>query len=260
MIDKPGLLTTRTEDTSKGQKPYLKDASEYKQTDLLSIIKSVRPNVLIGTSTVPGAFTQDIIKAMADHTPRPIIFPLSNPTRLHEAKPSDLLKWTNGKALIATGSPFDPVKGPWGANGEQVEIEIAECNNSVVFPGIGLGCVLCRAKLLTDRMLVSAVQGVASLSHVLDDPNAPLLPDVVDVRKVSVRVARKVIQAAVREGVATVDGIPEGEDELDEWIRGQMWEPEYRPLKFVKMESATRKAKGELRTAGQVDRNGDLNI
>ncbi|KAH0489194.1 hypothetical protein TgHK011_009635 [Trichoderma gracile] len=246
LIDKEGLLTTKS-DFSAAQKGYVKDASEWSDnTTLLSVVQQVNPNILIGTSTVPGAFTEEVVKAMHENAPRPIIFPLSNPTRLHEAKPADLLNWTNGKALVATGSPFEPVTGPWGEDGSDVTIEVAECNNSVVFPGIGLGCVLSRAKLLTDKMLVAAVEGVASLSPALKDATAPLLPDVEDVRPVSVQVAKHVIQAAVKEGVATEEGIPSDGDELDEWIREQMWNPEYRPLKLVKMEDATRAAKGEL--------------
>ncbi|TFB02564.1 NAD-dependent malic enzyme [Trichoderma ghanense] len=246
LIDKEGLLTTKS-DVSAAQKGYVKDASEWSDnTSLLSVVQQVNPNILIGTSTVPGAFTEEVVKAMHENAPRPIIFPLSNPTRLHEAKPADLLKWTNGKALVATGSPFEPITGPWGEDGGDVTIEVAECNNSVVFPGIGLGCVLSRAKLLTDKMLVAAVEGVASLSPALNDATAPLLPDVEAVRPVSVQVAKRVIQAAVKEGVATEAGIPSDEKDLEEWIREQMWNPEYRPLKLVKMENATRAAKGEL--------------
>ncbi|UKZ75971.1 hypothetical protein TrVFT333_003667 [Trichoderma virens FT-333] len=245
-IWQPGLLTSKI-DVSEAQKMYVKDASEWSDNaSLLSVVKQVNPNILIGTSTVPGAFTEEIVKAMHENCPRPIIFPLSNPTRLHEAKPADLLKWTNGQALVATGSPFDPVTGPWGKDGSNITIEIAECNNSVVFPGIGLGCILSRAKLLTDRMLVAAVQGVASLSPTLKDPTATLLPDVEEVRTVSVQVAKSVIQAAVEEGVATEKDIPSDEQDLEEWIREQMWNPEYRPLRLVKMEDATRAAKGEL--------------
>ncbi|UZP33163.1 hypothetical protein NXS19_000979 [Fusarium pseudograminearum] len=120
---------------------YTKDVSEWKDKDanLLSVVKEVRPNVLVGTSTKAGAFTEDVIRAMAEHHERPIVLPLSNPTRLHEAKPEDILNWTGGKALVATGSPFPAVKGPWGKNGEEITINVGECNNSVVFPGIGLG-------------------------------------------------------------------------------------------------------------------------
>ncbi|KAI8719564.1 Malic enzyme [Fusarium sp. LHS14.1] len=259
LIDKPGLLTSEIQ-VSDAQKSFVKAASEWKDkdTDLLSVIKAVRPNVLVGTSTVPGAFTEEVIKAMAEHHERPIVLPLSNPTRLHEAKPKDILNWTNGKALVATGSPFPPVKGPWGESGSEVTIDIAECNNSVVFPGIGLACVLSRAEHLTDRMLVAAVEAVASLSPALKDPTAPLLPDVNSVRDVSVRIARHVIQVALNDDEATQEGIPEEDDELEEWIREQMWNPAYRPLKFVEMETATREARGELKRAGTVHRTGHL--
>jgi malate dehydrogenase (oxaloacetate-decarboxylating) len=259
LIDKPGLLTTKTKSTD-AQKPFVKDASSWGDngTDLVSVIKAVRPNVLVGTSTVPGAFTESVVKAMLENAPRPIIFPLSNPTRLHEAKPADLLKWTDGKALVATGSPFKPVPGPWGKDGQEVTIDVAECNNSVVFPGIGLGCVLSRAKLLTDRMLVGAVEAVASMSPSLKDPTAPLLPDVEDVRDVSVAVAKGVIRAALKEDMATEEGIPENDAELDEWIREQMWQPVYRPLKQVEKIGATRMAKGELRQVGSLQRRGTL--
>jgi malate dehydrogenase (oxaloacetate-decarboxylating) len=213
---------------------------------------------LVGTSTVPGAFTEEIVREMASHVERPIILPLSNPTRLHEAVPADLLSWTDGKALVATGSPFKPVKGPWGADGKEVEIEVAECNNSVVFPGIGLGGVLCRARLVTDKMLIAAIKGVVEFGPALKDKDetAPLLPGVDMVRQVSVRVARKVIQAAVEEGVATEEGIPDDEGELDEWIREQMWDPVYRPLKYVEAHSASRSAKGELRVVGSLPQRG----
>jgi malate dehydrogenase (oxaloacetate-decarboxylating) len=238
LIDKPGLLTTQTPDLSAAQKGFAKDASKWKgdnqKPDLLAVVQQVKPNVLIGTSTVPGSFTEEIIVEMATHVARPIILPLSNPTSLHEAVPKDLYHWTHGKALVATGSPFDPVKGPWGAHGAEIEIAPAECNNSVVFPGIGLGAILSRARLITDAMLVAAVQGVASLSPAKGDPTKPLLPGVEVVRKVSVRVARCVIQAAVEGGVATQEGIPQEDEELDRWIEGQMWAAEYRPLKLVR--------------------------
>jgi malate dehydrogenase (oxaloacetate-decarboxylating) len=226
LIDKPGLLTTET-DLNRAQKGFAKPAEEWKdgKTDLESVIEKVKPNVLIGTSTVPKSFTESVIRTMARHTDRPIVLPLSNPTRLHEAVPEDILKWTDGKALVATGSPFPPVKGPWGPDGREREIEVAECNNSVVFPGIGLGAVLCRASKVTDKMLVAAVSGVAELSPALEDETAPLLPGVDVVRHVSVRVARKVVQAAVEEGVATEKDIPADEETLDEWIRAQMWNP-----------------------------------
>lgn len=240
LIDKPGLLTADTAGVSAAQKHYVKDSADWQGKDrsLLSVVRAVCPNVLIGTSTVPKSFTREIVQAMAESVDRPIILPLSNPTRLHEATPEDLLHWTEGRALVATGSPFEPVRGPWGDDGAEIEIAIAECNNSAVFPGIGLGSVLSRASLVTDKMLVAAVEGVASLSPVLEDDTAPLLPDVDVVRDVSVRVARNVIKAAVAEDVATEKGIPVNDAELDEWIREQMWEPKYRPLNRIEPENA----------------------
>ncbi|KAK4202925.1 putative mitochondrial NAD-dependent malic enzyme precursor [Triangularia verruculosa] len=254
LIDKPGLLTTEVETLSTAQKPFARPEDEWKgkERDLLTVVKEVRPNVLIGTSTVPKAFAENIVREMASHVERPIILPLSNPTRLHEAVPEDLLKWTDGKALVATGSPFKPVKGPWGRDGEEIKIEVAECNNSVVFPGIGLGAVLCRARLVTDKMLVAAVEGVAELSPALKDDTAPLLPGVEVVRSVSARVARKVIRTAVEEGVATEQNIPENDNDLDEWVKEQMWKPVYRRLKLVEKEGATREAKGEMLVVGSL--------
>src|SRR5690348_4166959 len=115
LIDKPGLLTSQVDGLSDAQKTYARseDWSD-KKTNLLGVVNEAKPNVLVGTSTVPKSFTEDVVRAMASHHDRPIILPLSNPTKLHEAVPADLLAWTDGKALVATGSPFKPVKGPWG--------------------------------------------------------------------------------------------------------------------------------------------------
>jgi malate dehydrogenase (oxaloacetate-decarboxylating) len=257
LVDKPGLLTTAIDPISDAQKGFVRPKEDWdgKKTDLLGVVQEIKPNVLIGTSTTPKSFTEEIVRAMAEHVERPIIMPLSNPTRLHEAVPQDLLNWTNGKALVATGSPFNPVKGPWGEDGQEIEIEVAECNNSVVFPGIGLGGVLCRTRRVTDKMLVAATQGVAEMGPALKDDRdtAPLLPGVEVVRDVSVRVARKVIQAAIEDGVATEEGIPTDENELDEWIRDQMWEPVYRPLRLVPASGASREARGEMRVVGSVE-------
>jgi malate dehydrogenase (oxaloacetate-decarboxylating) len=280
------LLTAETANLSPAQQAYAKsdwDADSSKGRGLLEVIREVKPNVLVGTSTKPQAFTEDIVREMARHVDRPIILPLSNPTRLHEAVPADLLRWTGGRALVATGSPFPPVRGPWGPGGHDIEITAGECNNSVVFPGIGLGAVLCRASRLTDKMLVAAVQGVVAMSPALrqqekkknkkkddkktddqaedqnddDDDNdevdtAPLVPGVDDVRAVSARIACEVIRAAVAEGVATEEGIPEAEDELDAWVKEQMWDPIYRPLRRVEAKGASRKAKAQLKVVGSL--------
>ncbi|KAN0093474.1 hypothetical protein V8E51_016658 [Hyaloscypha variabilis] len=247
-VDKPGLLLKSHGDKlTPAQVEYARDDLEWEGNeshDLLAVIKGVKPHVLIGTSTRPKSFTKEIVQEMASHVSRPIIFPLSNPTRLHEASPSDLNEWTKGKALIATGSPFPPVKY------DGKEYEIAECNNSTCFPGIGLGCVLSRSKLLSDKMLVAAVKSLAAQSPALKDPDKGLLPDVIHVREISVHIAKAVIRQAVDEGLATQVGIPDDEEDLEEWIREQMWDAAYRPLKFVEKSTAGRHAKGEMGVAG----------
>ncbi|KAJ5469048.1 Malic enzymeNAD-binding [Penicillium sp. IBT 31633x] len=230
-LDKPGLLVKSLgKELTDGQAPFARDDSEWSDEgrDLLSVIKKVHPHVLIGTSTKPGAFTEKVIRAMAKEVERPIVFPLSNPTRLHEAKPSDLYHWTEGRALIATGSPFPPVK----YNG--TEYEIGECNNSTCFPGIGLGAVLSQCRLLSKRMLVAAVEALKARSPALKDSSKPLLPDVQDVREISVDIAAAVIKCAVEEELAQAKGIPTNDSELREWIQVQMWQAEYRPLAYGK--------------------------
>jgi malate dehydrogenase (oxaloacetate-decarboxylating) len=245
-VDKPGLLLKSQGDKlTHAQVPYAREDSDWsgkEHSDLLSVIQEVKPHVLIGTSTRPKAFTEEIVKEMASHVDRPIIFPLSNPTRLHEADPRDINEWTKGKALIATGSPFPPVKY------DGKEYEVAECNNSTCFPGIGLGCVLSRTKLLTDKMLVAAVKALAAQSPALKDPNKGLLPDVINVREISVHIARAVIKQAVEEGLAQEKGIPNNDEDLEEWIREQMWDPAYRPLKLVDRKTADKHAKGQMGT------------
>lgn len=227
-IDKPGLLLKSHGDKlNPAQVPYAKDTSEWpadRQPDLFSVVSHVRPHVLIGTSTKPKAFDEKTIREMAKHVQRPIVFPLSNPTRLHEAQPEDLIRWTDGKALVATGSPFPPVE--YGGK----TFEIAECNNSTCFPGIGLGAILSRSRLVSNKMLVAAVEALKAKSPALKDATCALLPDVEDVREVSVEIAARVIQCAVEEGLAQEKGIPDDEEQLREWIRAQMWDAVYRPL------------------------------
>ncbi|KAF9882840.1 NAD-dependent malic enzyme, mitochondrial [Aspergillus nanangensis] len=205
-LDKPGLLVRSLgNQLTSAQAPFAREDDEWprgKATDLLTVVQEVNPHVLIGTSTKPKAFTEDIIREMAKHVFRPIVFPLSNPTRLHEACPKDINHWTNGRALIATGSPFPPVER------HGMKYEIAECNNSTCFPGIGLGVVLSRTRLVSNKMLVAAVKALASRSPALQDPSQPLLPDVEDVREISVDIARAVIRTAVQEGYAQEKNIP----------------------------------------------------
>ncbi|KAL8717298.1 MAG: hypothetical protein Q9225_005446 [Loekoesia sp. 1 TL-2023] len=236
-VDKPGLLLKSQENLTNGQQPFARNDSEWEgkeHGDLLSIVKEVKPHVLIGTSTKPKAFTEEIVKEMAKHIDRPIILPLSNPTRLHEADPKDINEWTEGKALIATGSPFPPVT----FKGREYEV------------GIGLGAVLSRTRLLTKPLLVAAVKAIAAQSPALKDPDKGLVPDVTNVREISVHVAKAVIKAAIQEGLATEKGIPAADEELEEWVREQMWEPKYRPLEKVEREGASSLAKGEAGIGG----------
>lgn len=247
-VDKPGLLLESHKDNlTPAQHPYARKDSEWegkKHDDLLEVIKEVKPHILIGTSTKPKAFTEEIVKEMAKHVDRPIIFPLSNPTKLHEADPKDIFKWTDGKALMATGSPFDPVEH----NG--TKYEVAECNNSTTFPGIGLGAVLSRTKLMPPSLLVAATKALAAQAPALKDPNAGLLPDVTNVREISVKIAAAVIKKSVEEGLAQEPDIPENDRDLEDWIRAQMWDPEYRPLKKVHHSQASPEAKGEAGSKG----------
>ncbi|KAJ5317068.1 hypothetical protein N7508_001576 [Penicillium antarcticum] len=249
-IDKPGLLVKSLGDKlTLAQQSFAREDEEWPAEeghDLFSVIKKVHPHVLIGTSTKPKTFTEDIVREMAKHVERPIIFPLSNPTRLHEAEPKDLYKWTEGRALVATGSPFPPVeyKGvkyeigeflPKSEASNEYELTIssmvsAECNNSTCFPGIGLGAVLSRSKLVSKKMLVAAVKALGARSPALKDANEPLLPGVEDVREISVDIAAAVIKCSVEEGLAQEDDIPTNNSDLREWIQVQMWEAVYRPL------------------------------
>ena len=245
-VDKPGLLLKgKKDELTTAQMPFVRNDTEWEgidHNDLLSVVKHIKPHILIGTSTKPGAFSEEIVKEMARHVDRPIIFPLSNPTRLHEAKPEDLFKWTDGKVLCATGSPFPPV------NYAGKSYEIAECNNSTCFPGIGLGAVLSRTRLLPSSLLVAAVKALAKQGPALQDPTAPLLPDVTDVRDISVQIAKAVIRQAVKEGLNQEKDIPKEDRELEVWIREQMWEARYRPLVKVDPEAASSLARGEAGT------------
>jgi malate dehydrogenase (oxaloacetate-decarboxylating) len=182
---------------------------------LLDAIKMASPTMLLGTSTVHGAFTREVIEAMAASAERPLIFPISNPTPLMEAMPADVLAWSNGKALVATGSPIDPVT----YNG--ITHTIGQANNAFVFPGIGLGVVVAGAQRVTKGMLDASAKAVARQSNPTT-PGAALLPDVTDLRAVSAVVAEAVYHAAAADGVAT-----KKPDDLVQTILGAMWLPEY---------------------------------
>jgi malate dehydrogenase (oxaloacetate-decarboxylating) len=175
--------------------------------------------MLIGASTVSGSFTESIVKEMAAHTQRPIIFALSNPPGRSEANPSDLITWTDGRALIATGSPFAPVtyKG--------VTYVVAQVNNAMLYPGLGLGAIVSRASRISDGMFRAAASAVSSLVTVRQ-PGASLLPHIDDLRSVSATVAVAVAEAAIQEGLAAVEFA-----DIVQQVQDAMWQPQYRLMR-----------------------------
>ncbi|MEK4563563.1 NAD-dependent malic enzyme [Alkalihalobacillus sp. FSL R5-0424] len=225
-VDQFGLLTENRGNTADFHKPYLRPDSEVTnwarndegQIELLEVIKQVKPTILIGTSGTTGAFSEEIVREMAAHTERPIIMPMSNPTPLAEAVPEDLIKWTDGKALIATGSPFSPVsyKG--------VDYEIGQANNAFVFPGLGLGAVVVKAKLFTEKMFAASAEAVANATKGSGE-GAAILPRVEDLRSVSLDVAVAVAKAAIEDNVAQITP-----DNIEEAVKEAMWEPTYKTI------------------------------
>ncbi len=227
-LDRPGLLTDDMPDLRSFQRPYARPAAEVAGwardpaaggIGLAEVVRRVRPTILVGTSTRPGAFTEEIVRTMAAGCERPIILPLSNPTRLAEAPPADLLRWTDGRALVATGSPFEPVTL------DKVTYVIGQANNALIFPGLGLGAVVARATRVTDGMIFAAAEAVAALVD-STTPGASLLPQINDVRETSVAVAVAVAGAAGAAGAARVPL----EADLEAQVRRSMWEPDYRPV------------------------------
>jgi len=225
IVDKDGLLNTDRPDLSDEQKTYARARNEiadwpsnqHSQISLAEVISKVDATVLIGLSTVKGIFTESIVREMARKTKRPIIFPLSNPTSRSEAEPSDLMAWTEGRALVATGSPFAPVK--YGGK----SIEIAQCNNVFIFPAVGLGLLASQARRVTDKMMLAGAKALGDHSPALQDPAASLLPSVRTIREVALEIAYAVALKAQEEGLAPAC---EPEELRREVIQSQ-WTPEY---------------------------------
>jgi malate dehydrogenase (oxaloacetate-decarboxylating) len=225
-IDRDGLLVEGMADIRPAQQPLVQRREAVSgwelppsgKIDLLEVVANARPTVLIGVSAQPGAFTQAAIRAMARHCPRPIIFPLSNPTARSEATAEDLARWTDGRALIGTGSPFPPIE----RDGRLVPVD--QTNNSYIFPGIGLGVLAGGARRVTDGMLMAAAKALAALSPARLDPEASLLPPLGEIRSVSAAVAVAVARQAQADGVAS----PCDAETLDRKIRAEVWEPAYR--------------------------------
>jgi malate dehydrogenase (oxaloacetate-decarboxylating) len=226
LVDRQGLLTSAMAGELRDyQIAYARPALESKSwkheedaVTLAEVVHRVKPTMLIGASTAAGSFTEKIVREMAAHTERPIIFALSNPPTRAEANPADLIAWTDGRALIATGSPFLPVtyKG--------VTYVVAQVNNAMLYPGLGLGAIVSRAKRISDGMFAAAASAVSSLVTVRQ-PGASLLPHIDDLRSVSVTVAVAVAEAADLEGIARVRL-----DDIVQQVQDAMWQPEYRRI------------------------------
>ncbi len=225
-----GLLTGDYPGTLRDfQVPYARTAAEIAawprdpdgRIGLAEVVARSRATMLIGTSTQPGAFTEQIVTAMTSHAERPIIMPLSNPTSHSEAQAADLITWTGGRALVATGSPFPPVS--YGG----VEYQVAQANNALIFPGLGLGVTVSRARRVSDGMLVAAADALAGLADA-SAPGAAVLPPVTSLRDVSARVAEAVARAARAEGLSDVPL-----DGLAERVRQAMWEPAYPKVEAI---------------------------
>ena len=220
MVDKQGLLFDDMADLTPEQKPFAKKRADFtnadKLTDLLEVVKTVKPTILVGTSTQPNTFTKEIVEAMCENTERPMIFPLSNPTKLAEASAKDLIEWSDGKAFVATGIPAGTVsyKG--------VDYVIGQANNALIYPGLGLGMLASEASLLTDEMIGAAAH---SLSGIVNpgQPGAPVLPPFKYVADVSIKVAEAVAKKAQEQGLARAK-----ETDMAKAVRDLKWYPEYR--------------------------------
>lgn len=229
LVDSQGLVHDGRGNLETQKKKYAQPTdrmAEWKVSDPNSftfrdVVTNVQPTVLIGTSAQAGAFSEEIIREMASHVERPVIFPLSNPTSKSEATPSDLLDWTSGRALIATGSPFPPTS----YSGRM--IRTGQCNNSFIFPGVGLGVIASGARRVTDSMFVVAARTLSDFSPILNDADAPLYPPLESVRDISREVALAVGVEAQRTGVAESTSIYE----LERNVIGKMWRPHYVPLR-----------------------------
>ena len=225
-----GLLVEGCRGIRPGQEPLLhkrEDVAGWKLTggqdiSLLDVVRNAGVTVLAGVSAQPGAFTEEIVREMARHIERPVIFPLSNPTSKSEAVPADLLRWTDGRALVGTGSPFPPVE----VDGKPVRI--SQINNSYIFPGLALGILVSRARRVTDNMIMAAAKTLASLSPARADKNAPLLPPIGDSRKVGLIVGEAVGLQAVADGVSQA-----GAEDMRERIDAYVWEPVYQPYELI---------------------------
>ena len=231
MVDYEGLLCEGMNSVTSFQQPFLRDPSQIAhwsaenpgRVSLLDVVRNAKPTTLIGVSGQPGAFSERVVRAMAANNPRPVIFPLSNPTSRAEATPTDIETWTQGRAIIGTGSPFPALF----RNGKPFAVD--QTNNSYIFPGVGLGAIASRARRVTDTMFMAAAKALAALSPARNDPTKNLLPPVTELRKVSIAVAIAVARQAHKEGLT--EGI--SADEIEAAIHAKMWTPQYLPYRRI---------------------------
>lgn len=218
IVDRYGLVIDDMNDLTDGQKKYARAQNEFEGSlkDLIDIVKAVKPTVIIGTSGVPGAFTEEVVKYMAEINERPAIMPISNPTKLCEAKAEDIIKWSDGRALVVTGSPSKPVE----YNG--ITYKIGQANNALLYPGLGFGIIIAKSKIVTDNMLSAAAHGIASLQD-LSKPGASILPPVDRLREASKLVAVAVVNQAIKDGVNRVNI-----ENSIEAVEKEIWEPLYK--------------------------------
>ena len=229
-VDRYGLLVEGGQGIRSEQAPFARSKSELanwqvtnqQEIGLLDVIRNAKPTVLIGVSGQAGAFSEDVIRAMAKNTERPIIFPLSNPTSRCEATPQQVVDWSEGRALVGTGSPFGPAR----FNGKEVHID--QTNNSYIFPGLALGTISSKARRVSDGMIKASALALAELAPTKQDKSANLLPPLASIRSVSLSVARAVGQQAIKEGLAPVD-----ETQFEKELAANIWEPVYEKYQRV---------------------------
>ena len=227
LVDRYGLITDECQEITPAQRPYIrnkKDVADWHVENpdhitLQEVIKHVKPTMLIGTSAQAGAFTEEIVREMAEYNDHPIFFVLSNPNDKAEATPENLLKWTNGKALIATGSPFKPVQY------QDRVYTISQCNNYLAFPGIGLGVIAVQASHISDEMLMAAALAISKHTH---PDERQLLPGLCEAKQTSYSVAIAVAKTAIEQGFSPIKNI----DEVEALVKKAQWKPEYLPYYF----------------------------
>ena len=228
MVDQDGLLLEGMNAITTFQKTFVQDRSmvaswpleQPGRVTLLDVVRNAKPTTLIGVSGQPGSFSEQVVRAMAENNPRPVIFPLSNPTSRAEATPSDIQRWSDGRAVVGAGSPFPPLI----RDGRSVAVD--QTNNSYIFPGVGLGAIAVQARRITDTMFMAAAKALAALSPARNDPGGNLLPPVTALREVAIAVARATAFQARRERLTDCT-----EDEIEAAIHAKMWSPKYLPYR-----------------------------